>query len=100
MQLLVAGVPGLPDFRGVELADAVIFIPRIFRESRHGAAFGGTQLHSRSVEDQSVCAAQIVFRLVVMGALAGFEPALTGWLFIHHLYGRPLWTPPQGFQIR
>jgi hypothetical protein len=77
MQLLVAGVPGLPDFWGLGWADAVIFIPRIFRESRHGAAFGGTQLDSRSVEGQSVCAAQIVFRLVVVGAPAGFEPALT-----------------------
>ena len=75
------GVPGLPDFRGLSCADAVIFIPRIFRDSRHRAASGGTWLHGRSAEGQSVCAAQAVFRLIMMGWAwappAGFEPALT-----------------------
>ena len=49
-------------------ASVLVSIEGIFRESRHGAAFGGTQPHSRSVEGRSVCAAQMVFRRVVMGA--------------------------------
>ena len=63
-----AGVPGLPEMLGLSWADAPIFIPRIFRDWRHRVAFCGICLHSRSAKDESVCAAQTVFRLVVMGA--------------------------------
>jgi hypothetical protein len=56
------------DFRGLSWVNAPIFIPRIFREPRHWAAFCGIRLHCRSAEGKGVCAAQILFRLVVMGA--------------------------------
>ena len=56
------------DFRGLSWVNAPIFIPCIFREPRHWAAFCGIWLHSRSAEGKGVCAAQMLFRLVVMGA--------------------------------
>ncbi len=65
---LSARVPGFRDFRGLSWADAVIFIPRIFRERRHRAAFCGIRLHSRSVTVQTVCAGQLAFHRVMMCA--------------------------------
>ena len=73
---LRAGMPGLPEILGLSWADAPIFIPRIFRDWRHRVAFCGIWLHSRSAEGKGVCAAQMVFRLVVMGEVLTFGPEL------------------------
>ena len=65
---LSARVPGRRDFWGLSWVDAVIFIPRIFREPRHRVAFCGIRLHSRSVTVQIVCAGHLAFHLVTIYA--------------------------------
>src|SRR5271166_3776930 len=68
---------GASCFPGLSWADAASFIPRIFRDSRHRAAFRGIWLHSRSTQLRSFPQLRLGLAWSGWAPPAGFEPALT-----------------------